>query len=119
MRELLQATYTMTRRKLFLEAVFFSLFLVTFVGVCFSIYDVHKAFQTNDALIDLFLDEEFEGATYKKVRPYACLPAHRIWQRSRAGRAAKPGHAVRAPLFTRTKQLRYARNFARNSQTAN
>lgn len=36
--------------------------------MCFSIYDVHKAFQTNDALIDLFLDEEFSEANYKKVR---------------------------------------------------
>ncbi|KAA0170283.1 hypothetical protein FNF27_02127 [Cafeteria roenbergensis] len=77
-RELLQATYTMTRRKLFLEAVFFSLFLVTFVGVCFSIYDVHKAFQTNDALIDLFLDEEFEGATYKK-NFYEIMTMEELW----------------------------------------
>lgn len=89
-RELLQATYTMTRRKLFLEAIFFTLFLITFVGVCFSIYDVHKAFQTNDALIDLFLDEEFEGANYKKVRKKAGGPVHVGWPLRECRRREQP-----------------------------
>jgi hypothetical protein len=65
-REILQATYTIRRSLLCREACIFALYLFIFLGVCFAIYDVHKAFQTNDALVDLFLDEEFPGAQYKK-----------------------------------------------------
>jgi len=34
-------------------------FVVLFSVVIYNVFSVHTAFQTNDALIDLFLDEEF------------------------------------------------------------
>jgi hypothetical protein len=66
-RELLQHTYLIRRRQLLCEAVLFAGFIGVFFAVCFTIYDVSKAFQTNDAFIDLFLDEEFSDSNYKKV----------------------------------------------------
>lgn len=66
-RELLQHAYLIRRRQLLREALLFAGFIGIFFAVCFTIYDVGKAFQTNDAFIDLFLDEEFADANYKKV----------------------------------------------------
>jgi len=57
---MLLSLYNIRRSRTAKEAVWFIVFMGLFTLVTYSLFTVHTAFQTNDALIDLFLDEEFE-----------------------------------------------------------
>ena len=64
-RETLQALYKINRDKTLKEFCLFLVWSLLFVSIVFAVNDVHTTFATNDALLDLFLDEEF--AEYVEV----------------------------------------------------
>eukprot|EP01029_Cantina_marsupialis_P003827 TRINITY_DN13859_c0_g1_i1.p1 TRINITY_DN13859_c0_g1~~TRINITY_DN13859_c0_g1_i1.p1 ORF type:complete len:852 (-),score=226.48 TRINITY_DN13859_c0_g1_i1:160-2715(-) len=78
-REGLQALFNIKRSKFCSEALVFAVFFCTILVICLLTYDVHEAFSTNDAIVDLFLDEEFEGAQYKK-NFYEIMTMEEFWQ---------------------------------------
>lgn len=65
-REGVQALYKIYRSKAMRELGIFLLNFALFYFMAWEVYDPHDGFTTSDALIDLFLDEEFEGYNYKK-----------------------------------------------------
>ena len=65
-REGLQDMYTIFRDKAYKEFIIFLVFYVIFIAVTISQHTFDTAFQTDMALIDRFIDEEFPDASYKK-----------------------------------------------------
>ena len=63
---LLQHIYVMNRDRNLVTSCGFLVYLVMLFTLMASIYDVHEAYGVNAAVSDLFLDEEFPGAQYKK-----------------------------------------------------
>lgn len=59
LRDMLLSLYNIRRSRTATEAIWFILFMALFSTVTYTLFAVHAAFQTNDAMIDLFLDEEF------------------------------------------------------------
>ena len=76
-RDLVQATFKLFRDARIVDAIVFSLYFSLFLSILYLSFEVHLAFTTDDAMMDLFLDEEFEGAPYKVllrlVRLVCCL----------------------------------------------
>lgn len=66
LREGLQVLYKIRRAKFLWELVIFATFFLLFLGIVYEAYDVHTSFEQDDTLIELFLDEEFPGAQFKK-----------------------------------------------------
>ncbi len=65
-REMVQVMYTIKRDRTVWDAIIFSLYTIIFVAIIGQLYDVNMANNTNNAIMDLLLDEEFPGAQYKK-----------------------------------------------------
>jgi len=65
-REMVQVMYTIKRDRTVWDAIIFSLYTIIFIAIIGQLYDVNMANNTNNAIMDLLLDEEFPGAQYKK-----------------------------------------------------
>ncbi len=65
-RDALQAVYKIYRDRKAREALYFLLFVAMFLGITQNVVDVQVEFGSNNALMDLLLDEEFPGTQYKK-----------------------------------------------------
>ena len=64
-RDMLQATFKLFRDASIVDALVFAVYFSLFLGILYMAFDVHLAFTTDDATIDLFLDEEFDDQPYK------------------------------------------------------
>ena len=68
MREGLQVLYKIRRDKFLSELLIFLLFFFVFLGIIYEAYDVHQAFEGDNAIKGILLDEEFnEDLVYKKT----------------------------------------------------
>lgn len=65
MRDLLQASFKQYRDTAVKNACFFAVFFGLFLLMTFQVYNIHIAFSTDDAVIDLFLDEEMDDYNFK------------------------------------------------------
>ncbi|CAE7315498.1 pkd2 [Symbiodinium sp. KB8] len=65
-REMVQVMYSIRRDRTVVDAVIFTVYTLVFVAIIGQLYNVNMANNTNAAIMDLFLDEEFPGAQYKK-----------------------------------------------------
>lgn len=64
LREALQSVYAVNRDSQVLQAALFTVWMLVAIAVLYMMNNVHVSYSTNNALIDLFIDEEFDGASY-------------------------------------------------------
>jgi len=64
----------------------------------YEINNIHRTFSQNDALMDLFLDEEFEDATYKK-NFYEVMTMGEMWTWLQVRAVQWPCHIMTAELM--------------------
>jgi len=64
-RDLLQASFKLFRDASIVDALVFVVYFGLFLAITYMALDVHTAFTTDDAVNDLFLDEEFASQPYK------------------------------------------------------
>jgi hypothetical protein len=78
-RELLQSMFKIQRDKALGEAFVYFCYVALFLLIIMMINDVHVAQTTNEALIDLFLDEEFPDVVQYKKNFEEIMTLDELW----------------------------------------
>ena len=112
-REMVQVMYTIKRDRTVWDAIIFSLYTIIFIAIIGQLYDVNMANNTNNAIMDLLLDEEFPGAQYKKnFFEIMTMEEFWTWLRGPVVNGLYPNEWYNGDQYTESEQgyvLRYLR----------